>query len=128
MNEYKDIININNHEPNYKHPRMSIYNRSAIFAPFAALTGYKEVINETSRVVDNKVVLDEDAKNIINNKLINLNDNEEVIIEYFIKDKVKNGGKYIIKKGIIKKIDYIKKQIIMMDKTIILIENIIDVK
>ena len=33
VNEYEDIISVNKHEPSMKHPRMSIYNRSAIFAP-----------------------------------------------------------------------------------------------
>ena len=47
MNEYKDIINLPHFEPKY-HQRMTIYNRSAQFAPFAALTGYEEAIIETS--------------------------------------------------------------------------------
>ena len=72
MDDYKDIINVNWSDISFKHPRMTIYNRSGIFAPFSALSGYKEEIGETERVTDSKVELSEDYKDIINNKLINL--------------------------------------------------------
>ena len=64
----------------------------------------------------------------LNHKLINLQNNQEIDIEYFIKDNKKTGGKYIRKVGIIKKIDYVSKKIILIDKTIIPIENIINIK
>ena len=128
MNDYKDIINLKRWEPNYKHPRMTIYNRSAIFAPFAALSGYKEEIIETARITDSEIELDEDLKNKINDKLINLKNNDEIDIEYFVKDSKKLGGKYIRKIGIIRKIDYTFKKIILMDKTVIPIKNIINIK
>lgn len=128
MDDYKDIIDLDTVEPNSKHPRMSIYNRSAIFAPFAALNGFDDEINETKRLTDNKIELNEDLKNILNEKLINLKNNQEINIEYFVKDNKKSGGKYINKIGIIKKIDYIKKEIIFIDKTTINIDNIIKIK
>ena len=112
MDDYKDIINVNWSDISFKHPRMTIYNRSGIFAPFSALSGYKEEIGETERVTDSKVELSEDYKDIINNKLINLDINKDISIEYFIKDSRKSGGKYITKTGRIKKIDYIRKEII----------------
>ena len=46
MSKYDDIINLPHHESK-KHPRMSLEARSAQFAPFAALTGYDEMIQET---------------------------------------------------------------------------------
>ena len=128
MDEYKDIIDINKHEPSYKHPRMTIYNRSAIFAPFSALSGYSDEIKETSRITDSKIELSDDLKEILNSKLTKLDINEETSIEYFIKDCRKSGGKYITKTGKIKKIDYIKKEIIMIDNTVIPINNIINIK
>ena len=72
MNDYDDIININHYEPNYKHPRMSIFNRSAQFAPFAALTGFDDEVKETQRLTDQKKELDEDEKSNINNKLLEI--------------------------------------------------------
>ena len=54
MNNYDDIINLPHHVSK-KHPRMSLEARSAQFAPFAALTGYDEVIEETTRLSEQKV-------------------------------------------------------------------------
>lgn len=45
-NKYDDIINMPHHVST-KHPRMSIENRAAQFAPFAALTGYGKAVEET---------------------------------------------------------------------------------
>lgn len=45
---YDDIIGLPHPEPK-KHKRMSIYDRAAQFAPFAALTGFDAVIRRTAR-------------------------------------------------------------------------------
>ena len=47
-NKYEDIINLPHHVSK-KHPQMSLYERSAQFAPFAALTGHEDAIKETER-------------------------------------------------------------------------------
>ena len=46
--EYDDIINLPHHVSR-NHPQMSMYQRAAQFAPFAALTGYEEAIEEAIR-------------------------------------------------------------------------------
>jgi hypothetical protein len=43
--QYADIIDLPHYEPKH-HPRMSMWNRAAQFAPFAALTGYDAAIQE----------------------------------------------------------------------------------
>lgn len=48
---YDDIINLP-HPTSDKHPRMSLYDRAAQFAPFAALDGYEEAIKETVRLAE----------------------------------------------------------------------------
>lgn len=49
-NNYEDIINIDYEKIKSKrHPQMSILNRAAQFAPFAALTGHGEAIEETGQ-------------------------------------------------------------------------------
>ena len=45
---YEEIINIP-YKKSKKHKPMSIESRAAQFAPFAALTGYEEIIEETSK-------------------------------------------------------------------------------
>ncbi|MBE5858402.1 MAG: hypothetical protein E7296_12670 [Lachnospiraceae bacterium] len=47
--KYKDIIDME-HPTSGKHPRMSMEARGAQFAPFAALTGFEEEIEETGRI------------------------------------------------------------------------------
>ena len=37
------------HHVSDKHPQMSMWNRAAQFAPFAALTGYENAISETAK-------------------------------------------------------------------------------
>ena len=49
MNDYEDIIMLEHPEPDpVKHPRMSRCERAAQFAPFAALSGFGEMISETA--------------------------------------------------------------------------------
>ena len=43
---YGDIISMPHHV-SPRHPRMTLIGRSAQFAPFAALTGYHESVEET---------------------------------------------------------------------------------
>lgn len=45
--DYRDIIDLPHHTSS-RHPRMAEEMRAAQFAPFAALTGYDEVIEETA--------------------------------------------------------------------------------
>jgi hypothetical protein len=46
--DYDDIINLPHYEPKH-HPRMSMWNRAAQFAPFAALTGYEDAIKQSAK-------------------------------------------------------------------------------
>ena len=48
MEEYDDIINLP-HYVSKVHPQMSMMNRAAQFAPFAALTGHNAAIEEAAR-------------------------------------------------------------------------------
>lgn len=43
--DYEDIINLP-HYKSKKHPQMSMYNRAAQFAPFAALVAHGEAIEK----------------------------------------------------------------------------------
>ena len=50
--DYDDIIKLPHYEPKH-HPRMPMMARAAQFAPFAALTGYSEAIDETAQRIIN---------------------------------------------------------------------------
>lgn len=49
--KYDDIIGLE-HPTSKRHPRMSMAERAAQFAPFAALTGFGDVIEKTARRVN----------------------------------------------------------------------------
>ena len=66
--QYDDIINLEHHKSK-KHPPMSLYARSSQFAPFAALTGYEELVTETARETDEKIELDDEFKKILDEKI-----------------------------------------------------------
>ena len=129
MKNYNDIINLPHHESS-KHPRMSIINRAAQFAPFAALTGYEDAVNETARITDKKIEISDELKTILNSKLQILNDNisykPEITITYFLPDDKKDGGKYIELTGNIRKLNIIDRFIQINDKKI-LIDDIIGI-
>ena len=65
--KYDDILELPHYEP--KHPRMSIENRSAQFAPFSALTGYEDLVEESGRFTETEKELNEDEKDILDRKL-----------------------------------------------------------
>lgn len=130
-NNYEDIINL---KPpiSKKHPKMPISTRAAQFAPFSALTGYKEAIEETGRITEEEIFLAEDKKVIINEKLNtiskNLESDPKITLTYFIKDKNKQGGKIVTEIISIKKIDLITEELILTDKRKISLKNIIDIE
>lgn len=129
--QYDDIIDMPHHVSE-KHVQMSMMNRAAQFAPFAALTGYESAIKETARVTDEFIELDDNSKDILDVKLQILQENianhPQVTIIYFQPDNRKEGGSYITCNNIIKKIDVYNKAIIMLDETVIQISMIIDIK
>ena len=126
--KYDDIINMPHHVSK-THPQMSLKARSAQFAPFAALTGYGDVINETGRLTNEKIEIDDELKEILNEEIMKikskLSKRLTISFTYFIPDAKKNGGKYVTVKGIVKKVN--DNSIILEDKTEILIEDIIDI-
>ena len=52
--KYGDILNLPHHVSE-THPPMPTADRAAQFASFAALTGYKEAIEETERMTEEKI-------------------------------------------------------------------------
>lgn len=58
--------------PKSKYPKMSMSDRAAQFAPFAALTGHKEAILEQQRTTQTKRILSNEEKLEINEKIIEL--------------------------------------------------------
>lgn len=130
MKDYSDIINLPHHVSK-KRPQMSIHSRAGQFSAFAALTGYEDMVKEKGRQTTNKIELTDEEKININNKLIyilkHIKLNPKVTIIHFIKDKYKEGGSYLETNEIIKKINFTNKEIILSNKKIIDIDDILEI-
>lgn len=129
--KYKDIIDLPHHQ-SIRRPRMAMIDRAAQFSPFAALTGHNDAIIETARLTDRKIELDEGTKSIINEKIQMISDflfeKPTVTFTHFEPDIKKEGGTYLNTTGTVKKIDEFKREIILTDNRIILIEHIYDIE
>lgn len=129
--KYDEIINLPHYEPKY-HKRMSKSQRAAQFSPFSALTGYDEMVKETERLTKDKIIISDDEKNVINEKLNYLIQNKMldsyISITYFVKDLKKDGGKYYKYNGKIKKIDNMNKKITLNTLEKVSIDDIINIE
>ena len=128
--KYGDIIDQEHYvDPN--HPRMSRLNRAAQFSPFAALTGYEDLIDESARLTGEQVELDESKKEELGRRidiLLRMAPSPETEITYFIRDSKKSGGRYETVRGTIKKYEALARAVILDSDTIVYIDDIIDVK
>lgn len=119
---YADIIDLPAWEPSPKHPRMSLHDRAAQFAPFAALVGYDEMINEEFRQTDEQLEPGEEQLNLLNQKLNVLrqaaaNGEQPVVsITYFIPDERKSGGKYQTVNAAVRRVDTTNRQLILASR------------
>ena len=113
---YRDIIDLAYPWNDPAHPRMSAENRAAQFSPFAALTGYDAVVEETARWTESKIELSEDAKAILDNQLQMLaeQDQPEVTVTYFVPDTRKTGGAYVTVQGVLKRIDALRRELVFL--------------
>jgi len=128
---YDDIINLPHHV-SVTRSQMSPVNRAAQFSPFAALTGYDAAINETARLTDERIELDEDIITALDMKLRMLadviTDHPEIAVTYFQPDEKKDGGAYVTVAGVLKKINDHERFIVLMNGEKILIEDIQDIQ
>ena len=115
--------------PKSKYPKMSMSDRAAQFAPFAALTGHKEAILEQQRITQTKRILSNEEKLEINEKIIELmNLKSKCRIAYLEKDKTKSGGQYMESVLSFKRMDELNKTLFFKENMQIQIEDIVDIE
>lgn len=151
-NPYEDMLDMPYPFPTNR-PRMSMYDRAAQFGSFAALTGHEEAIEETARFTATWVEPDETVKEELNRKLQMIKKHLEeqknrqpqlgqtpldqamltarlaysYAFTYFMPDERKSGGAYETVKGQVKKLDELRRTILMMDGTVIPIDYIVGI-
>lgn len=117
--KYKDMYDMPHHVSD-RHPHMSIHDRAAQFAPFAALTGHGAAIAETARLTEDRLELDESQKAVLDQKLTNIMHSAGEIlvdVEYFVRDERKSGGRYEHVSGRIMKVDMYRQIILLGDES-----------
>ena len=128
--EYADIIS-HEHHVSSKHPHMSRLNRAAQFAPFAALTGYDDLIRESARETEALRSLDESKIEELNDKLVFLFQQEEMpdaVFTHFVPDGKKAGGKYISVSGKVARYDEYERFITLENGDVIFIDDITQIE
>lgn len=125
---YDDILYLPHHVSQTR-PRMSMQERAAQFAPFAALTGYGAVIREAGRLTERKVELGDSEAEALERALRRLaghaGSHPRIKVTYFLPDGKKEGGAYVIVTGRFKRIDEAAHQLLLLDRTAISIENLL---
>ena len=131
MDKYAHIIDLPHHVSKVR-PQMSMYQRAAQFAPFAALTGHDAALSETARLTDKKIALSESESEILNMKtallVAHVHEHPDVCITYFVPDKLKEGGCYVTYSGTVKGWDEYERCIVFDDGTRILTSEILDME
>lgn len=126
--KYTELIK-NSHPTPRSRGRMSNRDRAAQFAPFAALYGHGAAIDETARLTDRKIELDEEMKDRLDRCFSQLQsrieEQPQIHITYFVPDERKSGGKYLTVDKKLKKIDNICRKMIMTDGTEIYADDVL---
>ena len=129
--KYDDILHLP-HPTSAKHPRMPMSDRAAIFSPFAALTGHAAAIQETARLTDQRMELDEDTKAMLDLKQQILADRiaerPEISVVWFRPDARKEGGQYVTTVGQLKKVDDIARILQLADGTTIPLDEVLELR
>ncbi len=130
LEAYADIIHLPHHVST-KRPQMAFKDRAAQFAPFAAVVGHESAVKEAARNTDQRRELDEMEKALIDDQLreieVQLPTEFEVKVIYFQADEFKSGGEYIAKVGRVKKLDIYTREVLMIDGTSIVIDDILTI-
>lgn len=116
-NPYEDILTLSHHKAANR-PQMSMHDRAAQFAPFAALTGFDGVISETGRMTDKKAELSESQMILLDQKLTLIDDAIQsgyaplLTAVYFVPDAKKDGGSYQEYTGKVRQVDRVERKLV----------------
>lgn len=134
---YADIINLPHHR-SAVHPHMSLHDRAAQFAPFAALVGYDEMVDEEARLTDRRVDPGESDLERLDRIFAQLSaalargERPPVSLLVFVPDSKKTGGRYETVSGKARRLDPVEKKLFLLDSSTppreipILLDRILD--
>lgn len=131
MGRYDDIINLPHHVSK-KRARMSMVDRGAQFSPFAALTGYEAVIQESTRLTQSGRELAEGEiaalDEILRELMARIQTRPWAAFTCFQPDARKAGGAYVRVAGNLKRYDAVEHSLVLTDGTRIPLESIVGIE
>ncbi len=117
---YADIISLP-HRQSATRPHMSLHDRAAQFAPFAALAGYEEMVDEEARITDREISLGDSELDLLDQQFRRLSDmlstgqRPQVSVLVFIPDQHKAGGRYETVTGHARRLDPVEKKLVILN-------------
>lgn len=134
--KYDDIIGLS--RPESRRPKMTMNDRAAQFAPFAALTKFGEEIRESNRKTSEEIELGDGDIEQIDEVLRGIerrieenkadgagNEGFAIVVAYFVRDKVKPGGRVEEYIGNVKKIDRVGRKLIFYGGKIVDMQDLL---
>lgn len=134
--KYDDIIGLS--RPESHRPKMTMNDRAAQFAPFAALTKFGEEIRESNRKTTEEIELGDGDIEQIDEVLRGIerrieenkadgagNEGFAIAVAYFVRDKVKPGGRVEEYIGNVKKIDRVGRKLIFYGGKIVDMQDLL---
>lgn len=134
--KYDDIIALS--RPESRRPKMTMNDRAAQFAPFAALTKFGEEIRESNRKTSDEIELGDGDIEQIDEVLRGIerrieenkadgagNEGFAIAVAYFVRDKVKPGGRVEEYIGNVKKIDRVGRKLIFYGGKIVDMQDLL---
>ncbi len=119
---YADIIDLPHHQ-SAVHPHMSLHDRAAQFAPFAALVGYDEMVDEEARLTDRQIAPGESDLERLDRLFAQLSaalargERPGVSVLVFVPDDKKSGGRYETVSGKARRLDPVDKKLFLLDSS-----------
>ncbi len=130
-NKYDDMLHMPHHV-SARHLPMSSSERAAQFSPFAALSGYEAALDESARVTQQRIELDEQEKERINKALVVIKKNiaarPMLHITHFVPDELKCGGTYTETMAAVKRVDEYGCFLVLTDGKRIALDDIINIE
>ncbi len=125
---YDELLNYPHHVSSTR-PHLSMAQRAAQFAPFAALTGYEAAVREAGRLTESRRSLDEEQQAMLNDRLcLAVESGGETAFTWFVPDSQKAGGAYVTHVGIVRHLDAAQGLLFLTDGTTIPIGELWEVR